>query len=124
MNKKLLTIIAVVAIFALAIPAFAANVAGLNSEQAQKINALHQQMIKLRMQMIDEYQAAGQITEEQAAQMKNNLQNRLKYLEDNPDASFGPGMGRGPGMGFRQHGFGGGFCGNCPYNTQQPAAQN
>lgn len=119
MKKKIFIIAAVTALLAMAIPAFAAATNGLTQEQATKINALQQQMIELRMQMVDEYQSAGQITEEQAATIKNNIQNHLDYLENNPDTTTGPGMGRGMGRGFG----GGGFCGNCP-NWQQPVPQN
>ncbi len=115
MKKKFFIIAATAALLAMAIPAFAAATNGLTSEQAKKINALQQQIIELRMQMVDEYQSAGQITEEQADAMKNNIQNHLDYLENNPDTTTGPGMGRGFG--------GGGFCGNCP-NWQQPVPQN
>ena len=113
MKKKVFIAAAAAALLAVAIPVFAAAADGLTQEQAKKINALQQQMLELRMQMVDEYQAAGQITKEQAATMKNNIQNRLDYLEKNPDATIGSGMGRGMGRGF---------CGNCP-NRQQPIPQ-
>ncbi|MBM7855464.1 hypothetical protein JOC37_001861 [Desulfohalotomaculum tongense] len=128
MRKKLIITVAVVAVLALAIPAFAATVNGLNSEQVKKINQLHQEMIKLRMKMVDEYQAAGLIDKSQAQLIKNNMQNRLQYIQQNPGA-FGP---MGPGYGGRWNGggpgpgrgYGCGGWGNCPYYQQIPQTNN
>lgn len=123
MNKKIIIIIAVIALLALAIPAFAATVNEVNSEQIQKINNLHKQILELRMQMLDEWQNAGEITAEQATSMKNNIQKRMDYLEENPNAVGPMGKGRGFGNGAKGNCCGHGGWGNCYFNQQTSSAQ-
>ncbi|MTI79461.1 MAG: DUF2680 domain-containing protein [Firmicutes bacterium] len=122
MNKKIMITVALIAVFALAIPAFAATVNGLSADKSKKINQLQQQMIELRMQMVDEFKAAGQIDDQRADFMKNNMQLRMDYLQQNPE-SFGP-MGLRGGRGYngngRGMGAGTGDWSGCPYYQQTP----
>jgi competence protein ComGC len=129
MAKKLLIVLAAVLIVALAVPALAAtnsavtpNQAGgsanpaLTQDQAREITAIHKQITELRKQMVDKYVKYGQLTSEQGQQIKERINSREQYFEQNPGA-FGQGncpcfsgagngpfnggqRGRGPGPGM------------------------
>ncbi|MEW5898856.1 MAG: YckD family protein [Bacillota bacterium] len=137
MQKKLIIALAALLILALAVPALAASadspnnpaVNPLTPEQAKEITAIHKQMLDLRKQMVDKFVEYGRLTPEQGQQIKERINARQQYLEENPGA-FGPGncpyygqrlgrggkgprggagggAGMGPGAGGR--GFGGGM---------------
>lgn len=148
MQKKLIIALAALLILALALPALAASAGNsgnpaansnnpavnpLTPEQAKEITAIHKQMLDLRKQMVDKFVEYGRLTPEQGQQIKERINARQQYLEENPGA-FGPGscpyfgqrMGRG-GKGPRG-GAGGGMgpglgpCGWGYTSTGQSAA--
>lgn len=107
MKNKAVILLVLVALLALAIPTFAETAGSSGDEQTAKINSLQRQILELRMQMVDEMEKAGYINQERGQLMKNHMQQRIKYLEQNPDAigpmkngaGFCDGTNRGYGMG-------------------------
>ncbi|OAT81763.1 GrrA/OscA1 family cyclophane-containing rSAM-modified RiPP [Desulfotomaculum copahuensis] len=127
MKKKLIAVLVVVLVLALAVPALAATVSqSLTPDQAKQINSLQQQMLNLRSQMVDKMVQFGQLTPEQGQQIKANIQSRVQYLQQNPgQAGYGPGFCGGYGMrgyGNGRGGWGpGGMMGGC-WNNRAPSA--
>ncbi|MCL4425019.1 MAG: YckD family protein [Firmicutes bacterium] len=111
MNKKVLVVILVALLLVAAVPTV---FAAIDSSKQKEIQALYQQMLEIRKQIVDKYLEAGLMTPEQAKLIKD----RLDYQAKNPpvlDGSVAPGAfgpGRGFGRGFG--GFGRGFGGSCP----------
>lgn len=123
MKKKVVILLTLVALLALAIPTFAETITTPSSEQTTKINNLHKQIIELRMQMVDEMEKVGEINSEQAKFMKDNMQQRMEYLQQNPDAVGPMKNGRGFCDGTGGKGFAKGWRG-CNNNQQTlPNAQ-
>lgn len=107
MLKKVTVLTLVVLLMATFVSyAFAAT----TSNTSDKYVELQKQMLELRKQVIDEWVANGDITAEQGKLMKENIDLRIKALED---GTFTPGFGRGfrGGWGRGGCGFGGGFGG-------------
>lgn len=103
MAKKLLIVLALVLIVSLGVPALAAtnsavtpSQAGgsvnpaLTQDQAREVTAIHKQIMELRKQMVNKYVEYGQLTSEQGQQIKERINSREQYFEQNPGA-FGPG---------------------------------
>lgn len=107
MRKKLIIALTVLLVLAVAVPALAATVSGTTTtDQARELNALQQQMLNLRSQMVDKMVQFGQLTPEQGQQIKAGIQARQQYLQQNP-GQFGYGPGFCGGFGWMR-GYGGG----------------
>lgn len=109
MKKIVLFIVTIAAIVAFAVPAaFAAT----TTPQQEKTDAIYQEMLELRKQLIDEYVASGQITAEQGELMKERMaamhENRGDFQKRNFRRGGGCG-GFGVGAGFAG-GYGPGAC--------------
>lgn len=133
MKKKLTVALVIMLALALAVPALAATPApeqnqekarpALTPEQSQEIATLHQQMLELRKQLIDKYVAYGCLTVEQGQQIKARLEEKQKFLQENPGCFSlcpfcGGGTGRKKGSGFGPRGMMNGWLKN---STGNPA---
>jgi len=121
MKKKVVILLTLVALLALAIPTFAETSITPSNEQTTKINNLHKQIIELRMQMVDEMEKAGEVSTDQAKYMKDNMQQRMEYLQQNPNSVAPMKNGRGFCDGMGGKGFGKGWRG---YNNNQQTLPN
>lgn len=159
MQRRFIVVLAALLILALAVPAVAATVGNagnpaanadnpavnpLTPEQAREIAGIHKQMLELRKQMVDKFVEYGRLTPEQGRQIKERINARQQYIEENPGAylpgnrpyygqymgrggkeprgGFGGGMGMGAGRGFGGGmGPGLGPCGWGSANTGQSA---
>lgn len=104
MKKKILIGLVTAALAAvLAVPAFAA----ISDTQKNDINGLYGQIAELRKQIVDKYVDAGEITNEQAQAIKENIDQAAKYQEE-AGGFAGPGVGCGGGAAGGGYGMMGG----------------
>ena len=124
MKKKLLIVIAIIAVLAIPTAAFAASsdtpaaqairgfcgidTSKLTDQQKADLNDQFQKMIDLRKESINKMVADGAITKEQGDAAIKNIDDMAKYRQEN---GFTGGMGRGFGGGC------GGMRGGCAFNT-------
>lgn len=107
MKKKLIILlVCVLALVAIAIPAYAA----ISDQQKAEIDALYKQSADIQKQIVDKYAEAGVITQAQADTSKANIdaaeQYRQQQSQQNGTTVPAPGYGT-PGYG---PGFGRGYC--------------
>lgn len=81
MSKVLIAALVVALVAAVAAPVLAAT---LTPEQNNELVQIQRQIAELRKQMVDKLLQYGQITSEQAEQMKARIDARQKYIEENP----------------------------------------
>ena len=124
-KRMIILLVCVLALGAIAVPAYAA----ISDQQKSEIDALYKQIAELQKQLADKYAASGVISQAQADTSKANIdaaeQNREQFSQQNGTIApvpgygmpgYGPGFGRGYCAGLNG-GFGGRWGG--PYNNGQ-----
>lgn len=110
MYKKIILVAALILLLALALPA---AFAAISPDKKAEIDALHQQILELRKQIIDKYVESGEITPQQGNFLKERLELMEQFRQDNnlgPWYCWGPGgMMGGWGPGGMMGGWGPGF---------------
>ncbi|MHB1421056.1 MAG: DUF2680 domain-containing protein [Bacillota bacterium] len=87
MSKKLIVVLVTLLLLAIAVPS---AYAAINDQQKSDLQSLYKKMTDIRKQMIDTYVAGGQITPDQGKNMKDNLDNAQKNIDEN---GISPGSG-------------------------------
>ncbi|MDI3280024.1 MAG: DUF2680 domain-containing protein [Bacillota bacterium] len=107
--KKTAAVVAVALVLALlAVPALAAG-----ADVTKKLQELYKKELELRKEWVQLQVEAGNITQNQAQWLLDQLNLRQKYVEQGNFTAPGYGFGFGPGFRGRMGGFGwGGF--GCP----------
>ncbi|MHB1654499.1 MAG: YckD family protein [Desulfitobacteriaceae bacterium] len=78
--------------------------AAMTDQQKAELDALNKQIVELQKQIVDKYSEAGQITKDQADNLKANMdaaeQYREKFSQSNGAQTPVPGYGPGYGPGY------------------------
>lgn len=105
MTKKIAFILTLVFLLVLAVPVVFAAVTG---DQKAEIDALYQQIVELRKQIIDKYVEGGEISKEQGELLKQRIEQAEQFRRNN---NLGPWHCGSLGPGGMMGGCGGSFRG-------------